>query len=120
MKTLSILALCILFTGFTSVNLATPPVGTWVYNITGTPEGDFTGDFIVSEEKEKYTAVLKSGDAQVPLVNPVYEKATQKLRGTFDYQGNTILLECVTAGDTMTGTVSTGDSSFPFKATRKK
>jgi hypothetical protein len=120
MKTRPILALCLLFTGFTSVNLETSPLGTWVYNITGTPEGDFTGNLVVSEDKGKYIAVLKSGDAHVPLVNPVYVKATQKLKGTFDYQGNTILLECITAGDTMTGTVSTGDSSFPFKATRKK
>jgi hypothetical protein len=120
MKTLLVISLCILIIGCGSTKTAIAPTGTWTYSITGTPEGDFDGDFIVSEVNGKLTALLKSKIGEITLANPVYDKSTKKLTGTFDYQGTTVFFESITAGETMSGSVSAGGSTFPFKATKKK
>lgn len=119
MKILATLSLCILLASCVSTKLATAPVGIWDYSITGTPEGDFTGDLIVSITEGSYAALLKSRVGEITLSNPTYDNGAKKLTGTFDYQGTTVFFESITAGETMTGTVSAGGSNFPFKATKK-
>jgi hypothetical protein len=120
MKSILTLSLLFLICSCVSTKVASPAVGTWDYSITGTPEGDFAGDFIVSVTEGKYSALLKSKVGEIFLSNPIYDKSTKKLTGTFDYQGTTIFFESITTGDTMTGSISAGGSSFPFKATKKK
>jgi hypothetical protein len=105
---------------YTSSKLAMVPVGSWDYTITGTPSGDFAGTFTVTLDGDQYAAVLKSQAGEIKIDNPVYDKATKKLSGTFDFDGTPISLETTTDGDAMNGTVSAGAGSWPFKGTRKK
>ncbi len=120
MKTITAFALCLLLASCAATKLAKVPVGIWSYSITGTPNGDYSGDLIVSLTDGKYAAMFKSSEGEIPLSDPAYDKATKKLTGNFDYQGTTVFFDSITTGDTMTETVSAGGGNFPFKATKKK
>lgn len=120
MKTLTSIALVIFMASCASTKMAQVPVGIWDYSITGTPNGNFSGDFIVSLADGKYAALLKSQAGEISLQDPLFDKSTKKFTGTFYFEGNTIFFESTTTGDSMTGTVSAGGMNFPFKAKRKK
>lgn len=120
MKTIYSLLLLILVAACASSKLAIVPVGTWDYSIKGTPNGDYSGDCIVTMAEGKYSVTIKTKDGDVNINNPQYDKAAKKLTGTFDYQGTTVFFESITNGDAMTGSLMAGGESFPFNATRKK
>ena len=103
-----------------STSTAPSPAGNWDYAITGTPEGNFSGVLIIEQINDTYTAKMTNAAGDLPIAKYNYDKATMKMSGEFDYSGNLVLFDGVMAGDEITGTMSTGGMSFPFKATRKK
>jgi hypothetical protein len=120
MKTIYSLILIILVSACAASKVAIAPVGTWDYSIKGTPNGDYLGDCIVALAEGKYSVRIKTKDGDIDLRDPQFDKAAKKLTGNFDYQGTTVFFESITNGDTMTGSLMAGGSSFPFNATRKK
>lgn len=99
--------------------VAITPAGEWDYTITGTPNGDYAGIFSVGEKENVFTAAMKSNEGELPFTNVAFDKATNILTGNFSYQGTDLVFSAALAGETLTGTVSTGGYGFPFKATRK-
>lgn len=99
--------------------VAITPAGDWDYTITGTPNGDYAGLLSVVEKENVFSAAMKSNEGELPFTNVVFDKATNILTGNFSYQGTDLVFSATLAGETLTGTVSTGGYGFPFKATRK-
>lgn len=95
-------------------------MGQWDYSITGTPQGDFSGVMTVEEVNQALTTKLSSNGSDLPIEKFVYDKATKKMSGEFDYSGTPVQMDAVMEGDQITGTMSAGGMAFPFKATRKK
>jgi hypothetical protein len=96
------------------------PVGTWTYSITGTPEGDFNGDFIVGTLDKNYTARLYAAGNELAFNSCAWDKANRKVTGDFTYSGYNVYFDATLNGEELNGTVSAEGTSFPFKATRKK
>jgi hypothetical protein len=96
------------------------PVGTWTYSITGTPEGDFNGDFVVGTQDKNYTAKLYASGNELPFNSCAWDKANSKVTGDFTYSGYNVYFDATLNGEELNGTVSAEGNSFPFKATRKK
>lgn len=119
-STLTFAIITVLIMSCASSKLAIVPVGSWDYKVTGTPAGDYKGVLMVSYAEGKYTATFKGDAGELPLRDAAYDKKSKKLTGNFDFDGNTIFFDSITAGDSMTGSVSAGGASFPFTATRKK
>lgn len=124
MKYLSFLCAALLLsacvTTQTSSTREPSPVGQWDYSITGTPQGDFSGVMTVEEVNQALTTKLSSNGSDLPIEKFVYDKATKKMSGEFDYSGTPVQMDAVMEGDLITGTMSAGGMAFPFKATRKK
>ena len=100
--------------------LTSLPVGQWDFTITGTPNGDFTGVFLVVMEGEKYSASLKTQGSELKFDQTLFDQKTKKLTGSFYYESNLVDFESTTEEDSMKGWVSAGGGSWPFQATRKK
>ena len=49
--------------------LAVGPAGSWNYTVTGTPQGDFTGEMMVTKNEKGYAAKLSSKDGEIPFNN---------------------------------------------------
>ncbi len=103
-----------------SASTAPSPAGNWDYSITGTPEGNFSGVLVIEQINDTYTAKMTNAAGDLAIEKYAYDKATMKMTGEFDYSGNLVLFYGLMAGDEITGSMSTGGMSFPFKATRKK
>jgi hypothetical protein len=98
---------------------APSPTGSWDYTITGTPQGDFKGEMIITETDKVLHAKLISNGAELPIEKFTFNKETLKMSGEFDYSGALILFDGVFATNEITGSMSTSGMNFPFKATRK-
>lgn len=97
------------------------PVGNWDYKITGTPQGDYGGELIVTKkDKTTLTAVMKSNGNDLPFNHFVFDSKTKKSGGDFNYQGMGINFDATVSEKEMIGNISVDEMSFPFKATRKK
>jgi hypothetical protein len=96
------------------------PAGAWDYAITGTPEGDFSGDFIITSQDKKYAASLKANGQELPFNSCAWDQANNKVTGDFNYSGYNIFFEATMSGEELKGTISAEGEHFPFKATRKK
>ena len=107
---------CLLLAGCASVT----PVGTWDYSVTGTPQGDYAGTMIVTQNKKEFAAILNSQGADLPFNKFSFDKKAKKAKGGFDFQNTPISFDAIVAPNEMTGHMSTDDAQFPFKATRKK
>ena len=95
------------------------PVGDWDYTITGTPNGDYAGVLSFVEKEKVLSAAMKSNEGEIPFTNVTFDKTTNIVTGNFNYQGTDLVFNATMAGESMTGTISTGGYGFPFKATRK-
>jgi hypothetical protein len=98
---------------------APSPTGSWDYEITGTPQGDFKGVMTIVEVDKVLTAKLVSDGNEIPLDKFVFSKETQKMSAEFDYSGALVLFDGVFNTNEITGTMSTSGMTFPFKAIRK-
>jgi hypothetical protein len=96
------------------------PVGDWDYMITGTPEGDFKGVLNVTAAGTGYAAKMLSAAGEAPLQKFAYDPTTKKVTGAVPYNEFMVDMDATVAADEMTGSMSAGGMSFPFKATRKK
>lgn len=96
------------------------PTGTYAYSITGTPEGDFSGDFIITSQDKNYTAKLNAAGNELPFNACSWDPSSNKVTGDFTYSGYNVYFDATLNGEELNGTVSAEGTSFPFKATRKK
>ncbi|MBX7126465.1 MAG: hypothetical protein K1X47_12295 [Cyclobacteriaceae bacterium] len=96
------------------------PAGNWTYSITGTPQGDYTGNMSVAKEKSGYSASLAAEGSSIPFNQFSYDKKASKSNGNFNYQGMMVNLEANVTQEEMNGSVSVQGMTFPFKAIRKK
>lgn len=113
--------LAIIFAGCKSTqNQAYSVTGSWNYEISNTPYGDFKGTMVLSKNDGAYEGVLLSDQNKVALRNlEVDENNLMKAR--FSFEGNDLLLKGSFIGETFSGTVALGyDNVFDMKATRKK
>ncbi len=115
-RVLSAFVICLALSGCASLN----PVGTWNYSVTGTPNGDYSGDLDIGKPAKDYTATLIVQGASVPFRKFSFDKKTGKASGDFDFQGTPIYFDAQLKGDELAGTMATDDMKFPFKASRKK
>jgi len=115
-----ITALVITSCATTKTSKAVSPAGSWDYTITGTPEGDFFGVLDIATQDKNYVAKMLASGSEIPVNNFIWEAATSKVGGDFNYSGYTVYLDASMAGEAITGSVTTEGMSFPFKATRKK
>jgi hypothetical protein len=121
-KILSLLFIAITITACVATKTTTKapsPSGNWGYAITGTPEGDFKGEMIISEVDKTLTAKLVSAAGEIPIDKFMYNKETQKMSGELYYSGALVLFDGLFNTNEITGNMSTSGMSFPFKATRK-
>ena len=96
------------------------PAGTYIYSITNTPEGDFTGDFIITSQDKNYTAKLNAAGSELIFNTCTWDPANNKVTGDFIYSGYNIYFEAILNGEELNGSVSAEGESFSFKSTRKK
>ena len=115
-KLVFVLSVSLLFSACTAVG----PAGSWNYTVTGTPQGDFTGDLIVTKNETGYAAKLSSKDGEIPFNSFTYNKKEKKSAGTFDFSGTTIDFKAGVEKEQMKGTMTAGGMEFPFSATKKK
>ena len=99
--------------------IAVTPVGDWDYTLTGTPSGDYSGILSIIEKEKVLAATIKSSEGELPLTNVNFDKATSVITGNLNYQGTILALNATLSGESLAGTISSGGSEFPFKATRK-
>ena len=95
------------------------PTGSWNYTVTGTPQGDFTGDLIVTKNEKGYAAKLSNKDGEIPFNLFTYNKKEKKSTGTFDFSGTTVDFKAGVEKEQMKGTMTAGGMEFPFTASKK-
>lgn len=122
MKTiLSLLFIAITITACVATKTASKvpsPTGNWDYTISGTPEGDFKGQMVVTETDKILNAKLAGNGIDLPIDKFAFDATSQKLTGEFWYGSTQVNMDVIMNGDQMAGTVSAGGMTFPFKATR--
>lgn len=94
-----------------------PYAGTWEYEVTDTPNGDVTGDLIITKEGDSYKAKLSSELGEAPINNLSLEN--NSIKGTFDMQGYEISISGAFDGDALNGEVGVEYTTFPLVAKRK-
>ena len=99
---------------------AVGPAGSWGYTVTGTPQGDFTGDLIVTKNETGYTAKLSSKDGEILFNSFTYNKKEKKSTGTFDFSGTAVEFKAGVEKEQMKGSMTAGGMEFPFNASKKK
>ena len=100
--------------------LAVGPAGSWNYTVTGTPQGDFTGEMMVTKNEKGYAAKLSSKDGEIPFNSFTYNKKEKKSAGTFDFSGTTVDFNANVEKEQMKGAMTAGGMEFPFTALKKK
>lgn len=98
--------------------VADASLGTWDYKITGTPQGDLDGNFVIEKEGDAYTGSLNGEAGSIPLEGVTVEDG--KLKCTFDFQGYEILMSGTFEGSSYTGNVSVDYNEFPMTATKRE
>ncbi|MEM7655484.1 MAG: hypothetical protein AAF399_05090 [Bacteroidota bacterium] len=119
--TLPVLLLFLASTGCKGSKVASKafsPAGTWVYSITGTPEGDFEGEMVLESDGSGYTGKLNSSQGSIDLKDVQVDGPSLSTSfNTFGYDAD---MEGAFEGDNFKGTVSIAGYSFPVLMTRKK
>ncbi|HRI79011.1 MAG TPA: hypothetical protein PLR06_05690 [Cyclobacteriaceae bacterium] len=115
-KFILLIVLCLLVWSCASVG----PSGSWDYKVTGTPQGDFNGELIVTKNEKGYAAKLSSKDGEIPFNLFTYDKKEKKSAGTFDFSGTTVQFNANVEKEQMKGTMNAGGMEFPFAASKKK
>lgn len=122
-KTMLLSALALAFT-ILSVNQsaaleAYDPTGTWAYKVPS-PEGDLTGDMIISraEDGTLEVTIKSSVYGTIELEDITFEEMI--LEGTADIDGDSIKFEFKFDGDDIEGAVHTPDGTLEMTAERKK
>lgn len=122
-KSMMLSALALLFTVF-SVNQsvaqeAYDPTGTWEYEVS-MPEGDLTGDMIISRAEDGTLEVSIKSDVYgtIELEDVVFDDMI--LEGSAEIDGGNIEFEFKFDGDDCEGAVYTPDGTLEMTAERKK
>jgi hypothetical protein len=93
-----------------------PAVGTWQYLVSGTPNGDYPGTFMIKKEGDAYSGEIGAEGQFVPLRDVVVEGNT--LSANFDFMGMFIAMKGELVGDTYKGQTTVDYMSFPITAQR--
>ena len=91
--------------------------GTWAFEITGTPEGDFSGDLVIGKEGDGFIGNLVFGDQSSKLSNVVI--SGNKLSFDSNAGGYNASTTGNFEGDVFNGKVEVEGYEFPFIAKRK-
>ena len=110
------LIICSLISSCASVG----PAGQWNYTVTGTPQGDFTGEMTVTKNDKGYAAKMKNKEDEINFNSFTYDKKEKKTVGSFDFSGTSVEFNALLAKDQLKGTMNAGGMEFPFTATKKK
>ena len=95
------------------------PTGTWTYAVS-TPEGDLTGEMMISKNEDGTLAVLikSSVYGDIQLEDITFKEMV--LEGAADINGDSIEFEFKFDGDDIEGAVYTPDGTLEMSAERKK
>ena len=96
------------------------PVGTWNYEVTGTPNGDAQGVMTITQTEEGLAGTFKSpqyGDAK--MENLAYVSESKTISCTLYLAGLDLMLDGTFEAEAFTGTIDAGQAgAFPMTATR--
>ncbi|NJN25039.1 MAG: hypothetical protein HC819_03155 [Cyclobacteriaceae bacterium] len=92
-------------------------VGTWDYLIKNTPEGDLTGNFVISKDGDSYSGAINAAQGSIPMQNVVVENGN--MTSNFDYMGYTVNMSGKFEGTSFSGKVSVDYNDFPVSATKR-
>ena len=92
-------------------------VGTWAFDVKGTPEGDTKGDMIISLNGNDIKGVISTGGAQTEIQE--LKVTNNLLTGIFYYNGMAINMSGTFTGNAYEGKVEAQGYSFPMIATKK-
>lgn len=92
-------------------------LGTWLFSVTGTPDGDFKGEMNLSQSGNLLKGSIGTGGSQseikdLKIVNNV-------LTGVFDFNGMSINMAGTFNGNAFEGKVEAQGYSFPITASKK-
>ena len=94
-------------------------VGTWEYTVIGTPNGDTTGTFILTQTEEGMKGVFKSPEYGDSDLEGLTYGETKELKCTLYLSGMDLSMSGVFAGDIFSGTIDAGQNgAFPINASR--
>jgi hypothetical protein len=96
------------------------PIGVWKYSVTGTPQGDYSGNLTISKAPTGYAAKMDGTGSEIAFNKFSFNKKTKQADGDFDFSGLTIFMSAKLNKDEMKGNMSTSGMEFSFSATRKK
>ena len=95
------------------------PVGAWEYTVIGTPNGDTSGTFILTQTEEGMKGVFKSYEYGESDLESLTYGESQDMKCTLYLSGMDLSMTGVFEGDTFSGTIDAGQNgSFPITATR--
>jgi hypothetical protein len=114
-KIICVVLVAVLFTA-----CAPGPIGVWKYSVTGTPQGDYSGNLTITKAPNGFAAKMDGTGSDVMFNKFSFNKKTKQADGDFDFSGLTIFLSAKINKDNMKGNMSTSGMEFPFAATRKK
>ena len=126
MKSMKITTTLLLTLGISIFSMASNDLigdftGTWAYEVTNTPEGDYKGDMIIEKEGSTYSGYLLTptpeGDYKTVLKNVKVEDGTLSFGLTTD--GFYVTVKLQEDGANLKGSVYAEGESFPITATPK-
>lgn len=93
-------------------------VGSWNYTVTGTPNGDVSGYFMITKEGVNYTGSINSNQGSIPF--KTISIADRNLSATFDYSGYAARMNGTFQGNAFAGNVTVDNNDFPITASRRE
>ena len=113
-----IVATFIIYACASSKKVVDISIGSWDFVVKNTPEGDFTGTFIIAKEGDNYTGSLNNDQENIQLEN--ISVVDKELTCYFDYQGYQVTMTGMFEEDTFSGKCTVEYNDFPMTATRQK
>ena len=101
-----------------SASVAYTPTGIWKYEVTDTPEGDSSGELILTSTASGYSGKISGRNGETDLKN--LSVSDKKMACTIMVEGYEAEINGSFDGDNFAGKISVAGYDFPMTATRKK
>jgi hypothetical protein len=102
----------------TEVKAALPAyAGTWAFLVKGTPDGDTSGDMIISQEGSVIKGVMSTAVGKTDIQDLVI--SNNALKGVFYYNGTSVNISGNFNGNSFEGKCEAEGYTFPITATKK-
>jgi hypothetical protein len=102
----------------TEIKNASPTyAGSWAFIVKGTPDGDTSGDMIISQEGNTPKGVMSTPVGKTDIQDLVINNNV--LKGVFYYNGTSVNLSGTFTGNAFEGKCDAEGYSFPITATKK-